>query len=353
MTLVRKLIGLVLAMVAISALMTTIWSTGAARVAVKPSFFATVPQNVIRELPVVVDKAFIAAKQPGAIKDANARKWVEAAAKVGMTPNDVLQKIGLYSWLKNELSTVLDQVGKVLRGGNISKDIVLNNRPLKKALTSPVFKTYIVTLLSKLQPCTSEQMSVWTRNVVEPSNLEHDKLPACNPGTTATQIVTAKLKLIADKEIKDEIVVLRSKDIPAAFVGMRLASVGLWFLFLFPLIFLALAAGIGGTSRSGKLRWFGLATLVGGIIPLSISWFVKDIGMRLMLMDPTKINLSEYSQFWTSKANQVLVDKLVVITDQTVAPIFQSVFTVAASVTIVGLLFVVLSFVASDNNNKK
>jgi hypothetical protein len=42
-----------------------------------------------------------------------------------------------------------------------------------------------------------------------------------------------------------------------------------------------------------------------------------------------------------------------VLTDQTVAPIFQSVFTVAASVTIVGLLFVVLSFVASDNNNKK
>lgn len=348
MTGLRKIIGLLLALVAIPTLTSIIWSTGAARVAMKPSFFATVPQNVIKELPIVVDKAFIAAKQPGAIKDENARKWVEAAAQVKMTPDQVLQKMGLYSWLKNELSTVLDKVGKVLRGDGKTQDIVLNNRPLKKALTSAVFKGYIVDVLGKLKPCTPAQMSVWTRNVVEPSNLEHDKLPACNPGSTATQIVTAKLKLVAEKEIKDEVVVLRARDVPSAFVGMRMASVGVWFLFLIPLILLALVSAIGGTSRSGRLRWFGWTTLIGGLIPLTISWFVKDIGLRLMMMDPMQVNLAEYSKFWTSKANQVLVEKLAVIADQTASPIFQSVFTVAASVTIVGLLFVVLSFVASD-----
>lgn len=349
MKILRKGVGLLLILVSIPVLIATIWSIGAARVVVKPKFFAEVPQQVIKVMPDIVDKAFDAAKQPGAIQDANAKAWVQAAAKLSITPHEVLKNMGMYQWLQNELSTSLDKLGAVLRGDGKSQDIVLDNRPLKKALMSPVFQKYIQDILQHLPNCTQPQMSVWSEKVVAPGHeYNTSQLPACNPGPTATQIILGKIKLVAESQIKDQQILLRGQDIPAAFVGIRVASVGLWFVFLLPLIFLLIAAGIGGIHRRSKLRWLGIATFVGGIVPLSVSWFIKDIGLRLMMMDPWQWNLSQYSNFWTSKANQVLVEKVSIVANQTMAPIFSSVFSVASVVTLLGVLFFILSWAASN-----
>lgn len=348
MTVLRKLIGFLVILVAIAALVATIWSVGTARVVVKPKFFAEVPQQVLKVVPDLVDKAFLAAKQPGAIKDTNAQAWMQAASKVSVSPNDVFQNSGLYSWLQNELSSSLDKLGAVLRGQGKSQDIVLDNRPLKKALMNPIIQKYIQDILQHLPACTPSQMSTWTEQVVAPGhNYRHDQLPACNPGSTATQIILGKIKLVAESKLKDEQVLLRSKDIPAVFVGIRIASAGLWLLFLLPLILLTIASLVGGTSPRGKFRWFGMATFLGGIFPLAISWFIKDIGLHLMTMDPTSWNLAEYSHFWTSQANQVLLEKVSLVSNQTMAPIFSSVFAVSAVVTLIGILFIVLSWAAN------
>lgn len=349
MTALRKVLGFVLILIAIPVLTATIWSVGTAKVVVKPTFFAEVPQQILKAVPDLVDKAFLAAKQPGAVQDANAQAWIQAAAKVSVSPNDILKNIGLYQWLQNELSTSLDKLGTALRGEGKSQDIILDNRPLKKALLDPAFQKYLQDILQHLPACNASQMSIWTEKVVAPGQkFRHDQLPACNPGTTATQIIFGKIKLIAESQLPDQQTLLRSQDIPGVFVAIRVAGVGLWFVFLLPLLFLLIASSIGGISRRSKLRWFGLATFLGGVFPLAISWFAKDIGLRLMMMDPAAWNLAEYSHFWTSKANQVLIEKISLVSNQTMAPIFSSVFVVSAAVTVVGVLFIALSWAASN-----
>lgn len=341
---VLKIVGvLVLIFLAIPSLVVVIVSTSSARVVTQPTFLSEVPRRVIREFPEVVDKAFHAAKQPNAVQNPNARAWIAAASKVQTTPNQLLQKMGVYSWLQTELDAMFQKISSVIRGNKAKGDIALNLRPLNKALVSPVFQSYVRELLKHLPACTASQSQDWGRWA---TRRHSDRpLPGCNPGAAVTHVMLGNYILRASK-MPAQITIIKAKDIPSAFLGAKLARVGVWFGFLLPLLLLVLGASLASSHRKGALRWFGFGALAGGSLPLIASWFFKEVALQMTMLNPTHWKLSQHSQFWTTEANRVLFKKISLIANDTISPILTSTSSVASSICLIGVLFVVLSLAA-------
>ncbi|MCA9521532.1 MAG: hypothetical protein KC609_11190 [Myxococcales bacterium] len=346
---IGALFGFLVMLVAIPLLSAMIMAAGTTRVALTPKFISDIPREVIKQLPDIVDQTFEAAKKPDALRDRDAKIWVDAISKTKPTPSELFKQIGLYSWLQKELDGVFADLGKVMRGDGGVTAITLDFRPLKQAFTGIPFRTYVTQLIGNLPACSPIDQQRWT--IVTQRRDNNAKLPPCNPGAQSVQTI---LDHVADsmKAIPDMQPVLRANEVPNSFGVTKLAGVGAWLLLLIPAFMIMIAAAMGGTGGRGFLRWSGVATLLGGLAPLAGAWFFKEVALKMLKLDPSSWHAMKENPFWTHDANRILTEKTAAILDTTLTPVMSSIFLVSAIVTGIGVMLLFGSFFAADPNAK-
>lgn len=341
---VGALLGFLVMLVAIPLLSATILATGTTRIALSPKFVSDIPREVIKQLPTLVDETFAAAKKPGALKDPDARIWVEAMSKTQPSPSEMLKQIGLYAWLQKELDSFFVDLGKVVRGEGGVTQLSLDFRPLKQAFSGPVFRNYVTQLIGHLPACNPVDQQRW--NIVTQRRDTSSKLPPCNPGAQSVQTI---LDHVADsmKTVPDQRVVLRSGEVPNTYGASKLVGVGAWLLLLVPAFLIIIAAAMGGTGGRGFLRWSGFATLLGGLFPLGGAWFFKEVVLGMVKLDPSNWTTMRDNPFWTHDANKIVTQKVAAILESTFSPVMSSIFLVSAVVAGIGFMLLVFSFMAA------
>jgi len=350
MDVARKVIGaLILITVSIPPLSAVIWASGLTRAVVSEEFLAEIPREVIRQAPEMANELFDAAKQPGAVEDENARAWVEAAAKLDTTPAQMLEASGVSGWLDSEVSKTIDDVGQALRGEIAPSSVVLDLKPLKKALSNDAMRDYGNRVMANLPMCDSQRLKEWRNAILGPGRVR--ELPACNPGGTITGSAI-DLILSSTVDIPDEAPVFENTDIPPGLDIPGALGGFIWLMFLFPALLILLGAAVADTTPRGFLRWSGGATLAGGVVPLLTSSLVQASVLAFLKVDPSWWEFGSRTKFWTSEASRIVAERVSGILKLLVEQLFSPVTEVAFVVCAVGLLLIGLSFiVGSDEKN--
>jgi hypothetical protein len=305
------LAALVLFGIAAPLLVGVIWATGLTRAVFGETFLAGIPATVIGEIPGLTEDLYQAALQPGAIPDPDARAWVDAAARMEMTPPEFLREIGVFQWLDTEVTDSIDALGLALRGQVKADQVRLDMRPLKEALASPKARDYYLGLLAKLPQCDRYQRDTWELLIIN-RGVTRGELPACTPGTDVPP-AAADMVLSRVVDVPDEVPLLQR----AAFLG-----------------------------------WTGAATLLGGAVPLLTTTVVRDLAIGALHLDQrTQWGFLERSPFWTSEAANILTRRAADLAGRIVDQLFDPVTSIALVVCAIGALLIGLSFVAPGSRN--
>ncbi len=341
----RKIIGLlIIILLALPVLFAIIWAVGVTRAAVSPEILSELPQEAIAEVPRLADEMLSAAKLEDRDLSENTRAWLQAAAGVSMTPRQLLEKTGLLHWLKNELSNTLAQVGDVLRGNRDARNVYLDLRPLKAAINHEAFSQYFEELLQRLPACSGSQLAVW-QDIADDRGW-HEELPACRPDPQAAKKFIELSRWKLTREMPDEVPVIEGvRHFPRG-INVARATVSLtYLLFLIPALFIALAALVASSSRSGFLRWSGGATACGGLLTLASALLVSRI-------IPWAFDIAPYVHRGTLSQLKTLIlervgDTVILISNRLFAPVVQ----VAEAVTVVGVILFALSFLFTSTQS--
>jgi len=340
---VRKIIALIIIIfIGLPILCGIIWTVGIARGALSPEFISDLPREIIMEMPEIVNEIFLEGTSEDVIKDSNTRAWFEAASRVGKTPKELMEEIGLLSWLENELSASLREVGEILRGERGPREVVFDMRPLKEALRHEAIDAYLVSILQQFPPCNESELEEWGDATFR--NISWTDLPACQPDLALAQEVLRTERERAIFEMPDEVEIL--EDVKYVPFGLyRWIVFFSYLLFLIPIFFLFLAALIAAGSPGGFFRWSGVPILIGGLSSLLLALFSKNIVPLAM-----RWSRFVHSDYWEVELQEVIIEKMgwipVTITDY----LFSPVVNVAAVVSVVGVLLIGISFLV---RNKK
>lgn len=310
-----------------------IWAVGLTRAAVSPEVLSDMPQEVIAEIPDLMDDVFEEAQREDVVTDDETRIWIEAAVKTGITPKQLLRETGLLDWMENELSGSLYELGQMLRGKMRPHPIVIDFRPLKEALLHEKIENFMMKTLEHLPPCDE-----WGNRRWLDAAGGHEELPPCRPDLdVAREVIRNELREAA-YEIEDEVEIFEGQRY-FPFGVTRMVGFFSYFLFVFPLVFIVIGSIIGSTGGAGFMRWTGLSLLIGGIFPFLTALLSRNIfslGYGLWTFNS--------GEFWTSEVSELLVDKMAWIGHMIVSRLFHPVVVVGGVVCVVGLLLFVLSF---------
>ncbi|MFB0564376.1 MAG: hypothetical protein ACETWK_01690 [Candidatus Aminicenantaceae bacterium] len=335
----RKVIGLlIIIFIGLPVLFGVIWVVGVTKAAVSPEFVSELPREIIDDIPDLVEEVFLEAQDERAIADEDTRAWFQAAAKTGISPRELMRKIGLLDWLENELSESLYDVGEILRGERRPRTVVFDLIPLKSAFFHEESIQYLKVLIQNLPPCDYEEEEVWER--AEDGESELFTLPPCRPDMALAE------KIIRDEfdravvDMPDEVEILRGvRFVP--FGISRTVTLLSYSFFIIPAVLIFIGALIAATSASSFFRWSGISFFVGGLIPLILSLFVMNI-------TPLAIKLAPYSwwsETWTTDLQELILEKTSWIHIRIVDHLISPVATVAGIVCIVGVALFVISFI--------
>ncbi len=335
----RKIVGIVLMVfIAVPVLIGVIWAVGITRAVVSPELLSDMPREVIAEIPDLVDEMLAAMQAEDFTTDENARQWIKAISEAETSPKELMEEIGLLSWLQNELSSSLQEIGEILRGEVKPMEITLNMRPLKKALQHKAIDRYVTEIISRFPPCDVEQLEEWQH----PDYGHHEliSLPACQPDPLIVQEALAEWRQDVEDEIADGVYLFEgARYMPRGLSTARTVVSLTYLLFLIPAAFIAIGALIAAAGKPGFFKWFGLTTIIGGLIPLAMALFAKNIVPLAVDWFPY-----EYSHTVSIQFQELVIDKiggiLLVIVDQ----LFSPVIAVAGTVCVVGLVMFALSF---------
>jgi hypothetical protein len=342
----RKVLGgLFLFLVAGPILGAAIWGVGIARGVLGEGFLEEVPKEVIRQLPEVVEETFQAAKEPGAVKDPDAAAWVAAAARVEKTPSQVLEESGIYAWMEEELSGTITDAHRALKGEIAAKDVTLDLRPLKTAITSGPMRTWLDDVLGQLPACDPAGVERWQLAVRRLGKAK--QLPPCNPGISMNSIAVQTV-IDGMVEFPDQVSPIQEKDLPSGVNALQVANEALWVLFLVPLILLIIGAAICSTRLAGFLRWLGIGTLFGSLSALILAWSTQGAIAAALAMDPAQWHLPKDTPFWTSEASQALARRAMDLTSFLLEKLFEPVVTTGWIVLAAGAIVLGLSFLPKD-----
>ncbi|MCK4336566.1 MAG: hypothetical protein KAX11_01395 [Candidatus Aminicenantes bacterium] len=334
---VRKIIGaLIILIFAIPLLVAMIWTVGVTKAAVSPELISDLPREIIAELPNYLDEVVKEAQDVSVIEDEETRAWFEALSKVRMTPKELLEKVGITDWMEQELSKSLQEIGEVLRGQREPDPVMIDMRPLKKALDNEEIDLYLMDVLQNLPPCDEEGTNRWLE--LRDREFGDFELPACRPDMDVARIVLQNHRIEVINDMQDEIQIFEG----VRFMPFGFSKTVVWLsylLFLLPLIFLFLGSVIGGTSAAGFFRWFGVSTFAGGLIPLTISLFAEHITKWAIRFAPYS-----HTEEWSSDLGLLILDKIDWIPTLVVEKLFSPVTMVAGIVCIIGVIFFILSF---------
>jgi hypothetical protein len=353
---VRKTIALlVIILIGIPVLLGVIWAVGVTRAVVSPEFLAEMPRDIIARVPNLLEETLEAVDREDVIEDADTRAWVRAVASAETTPKELLEKIGVMDWLKNELSQSLEDIGKILRGEMRPKPVKLNMRPLKAALTHEGVSQYLQEILEKLPPCTDDQVKEWLEAVVHERPFEDNAPPACQPPDLVNAVRLLRQAWIQEvAEIPDEVDVfdIEKEDFfPRRGVNITHLVVSLtYFLFFFPAVILLVSALIATSSGPGILRWIGVPTLISGILAFGLSRFVGKMVQWGVDIGPFSYSYSNVHHVPFSEAGEIFIEKLGDIILVVVDHLFAAVNTVAGTVCVVGIILIALSYLLSRDS---
>ncbi|MBN1274592.1 MAG: hypothetical protein JXB26_20210 [Candidatus Aminicenantes bacterium] len=330
----KKVMGLlIIVLFGFPLLFGVVWAVGLTRAAVSPEFLSDMPQEIIAEIPDLVDEAFEEAQREDVITDDEARLWIKAAADTGISPKDLMRETGLLDWMENELSDSLYELGEMLRGKMRPRPIAINFRPLKEALLHEKIDEYMVKILENLPPCDESGNQRWLDAATD-----HEDLPPCRPDMDIAREVIRNERLKAVNDIEDEIEIFEGhRYFP--FGVTRMVGLFSYFLFVFPLVFIVLGSVIASTGGAGFMRWTGLSLLIGGIFPFLSALITRNIisfGYGLWSFD--------HSGRWASELSDLFIDKVAWLGHMVISRLFTPVVVVGGIVCAVGLLLFILSF---------
>ncbi|HZX11736.1 MAG TPA: hypothetical protein VFG01_12390 [Acidobacteriota bacterium] len=336
---VRKILGLLIVLlIGLPILFAIIWAVGITRAAVSPEFVSDLPQEIIEEVPSVVEEIFEDAQKQELISDENTRAWFKAASEVDVSPRELMRSMGLLDWLENEMSVTFDEIGDVLRGRRRAGPIVFNLRPLKEALNSQAFSDYMMKVIKALPPCDEREREQWLTMIQRDYNLFD--FPACSPDVQISeQVIRAHLRELTDDMNSEIEIFSNTRFIPLSINRfVKLASYG---LFLLPAFIILIGAVIAASSTAGFFRWSGLSILAGGLIALLTALFTKHLAILGIGLFPYS-----YTENWSVELHQLVIEKTAWIQTAVVNHLFSPVIAVAGVVSIVGFVIFVLSFIA-------
>jgi hypothetical protein len=344
---IRRLIGLfILLGLGVTTLVGMTWAVGVTRAVFDERFLADIPKAIIEEAPGIADELYEAGLQPGAIEDANNAAWFAAAGKVGVKPSELLEKIGLSSWLESEVVGVINDVGRFLGGELDPKEIKLDFRPLKAALSSTEAREYFIALLNKLPPCSEAQKAIWMSIEGPRDGLE--QLPACNPdlnlSSFAVDMVVANVVNLPDeKQLFEDHV-----ELPWGIDASRIINTVMWALFLIPLAFITVGANLMSFTRRGFLVASGFGVVLGGGVPLVTASLVGKSLVEILQADPGQWRHYSDSAFWNNHASDILAKKIGDLLSLVFELLFEPVEFIGLIVCMVGLVLIAVSFFASS-----
>jgi hypothetical protein len=336
----RKILGLLIVLfIGLPILFAVIWAVGLTRAAVSPEFVSDLPQEIIEEVPSLIEDVFAEAQDEELITDEETRAWFKAASEVDISPRELMRDMGLESWLENELSGSLDEIGDVLRGKRRAGPIIFDMRPLKNALHSEDFKNYITKVMEKLPPCDEDGLERWS--MVLERDYDLFEFPPCRPGDEVSgEVIEDYLYELTD-DISDEIEIFSGmRFVPLSVTRIvKLLSYG---MLLLPILIILLGSVIAATSTASFFRWSGLSLLAGGLISLFTALFTKQLAFAGIGLSPYS-----FSTDWSVGLHELVLEKTAWIQTAVVNHLFSPVIAVAGVVSIIGFIIFVLSFIAS------
>jgi len=335
----RKIIGLLMIIfLGLPLIFGIIWAVGITKAAVSPEFITEFPQEIIAEIPRIIDEVFEEAQKKSVISDPNTRAWFEAAASVEISPRELMQRIGLEDWMDHELSGLFEDVEDILRGNRRVRTLVFDLRPLKDALVHEEFFLYIEDVLNNLPLCDGTGQRRWDRFRGREKDWFSHK--ACRPDRETMVSILEDMRDSIEYDIPDDISIFEDVH----FFPLGLSRVVTWLsysLFLFPAAVIFLAALIAATSPASFFRWSGISVLAGGLSPLLSSLFFKHITRWALFIRP-------YSDSWSTELQNLIIDKTEWIHLSLIDFLFSPVVQVAGVVCVVGIILFAISFIVGS-----
>ena len=335
----RKIIGLLMILfLGLPLIFGIIWAVGITKAAVSPEFISEFPQEIIAEIPRILDEVFEEGQKKNMISDPNTRAWFEAAASVKISPRELIKRIGLEDWMDHELSGLFEDLEDILRGNRRVRTLVFDLRPLKDALLHEEFFLYIEDVLEQLPLCDELGQRRWDR--FRGNDVDWFSRKACRPDRETLISIFEDMRDSIEYDIPDDVSIFEDVD----YFPLGISRVVTWlsyFLFLFPAAVLFLAALIAASSPADFFRWSGISVLAGGLIPLISSLFFKQIARWAIFIRP-------YSDSWSAELQNLIVDKTEWIHLSLIDFLFSPVVQVAGVVCIVGIILFAISLIVSS-----
>jgi hypothetical protein len=342
-TRIRKLVGLfILLFVALPTLFSMIWASGSVQGMLSENMLVDAPKEVVRKIPSFIDESFTKAQKPGMIRDENTRKWVEAAGKVETTPNQLIEQLGLYSWMEEEVLNSFEEFNKMLRGENKTRDISINLVPLKEAFASEQFSGYLRDVTGNLPPCSEIQQQIWRQEL---NSNKIDYLPACNPGRASVDQVIEKINA-GNLNIPDRAPLNRgASEFPGFFNSIEAGNFITQILFIIPIILIALGVVIYSPITKSRLQLAGIITAVSGISAYITASIAKNVTSKSITSSPDWVEFSKNSTF-SPEFNKFLFERVNDLARPITDQIFDPVITISSVVIILGVVIFGLSYLA-------
>jgi hypothetical protein len=255
---------------------------------------------------------------------------------------EMLDKSGIRAWMEKELAGTIEQVGRAMRGAVTPDRVSMDMRPLKKALSGPVFLGYLEQLLGKLPACDQQGIESWKQRAAS-SRLE-DPYPPCNPGLEsfdqARSLITARVAEIPDQKPMFP----KGRSWPA-FDVTTTVSAFLWLFFLVPILFIAIGSVLAGGARRGFVSWSGGSLLTGGLISLLLVGLAGGLLVSWIHFQPAGFQAGGPDAWiWETAAGRELAAQASSMLGDFLEDLFSPVVTYSWIVAGVGLVLVLLSW---------
>lgn len=344
---IKRVIGtFILLFIAIPVLFGIIWAYGITRAIVSTDFISTLPQEIISELPLLVEdlSSDMGTRWHGL--DEEERIWLNAYRESNTDLNKILSESGIEAWVRNDLQDSFLEIGAILRGEKPASDVELNMQPLKTALRSPVLINELSAIIAKLPPCNPVD-DVWWQERLEQTVVSEGgyslKLKPCRPANLEN-LPTALAIYFENKaaEIPDSVEMVHfDSDLPQGLNFTRWLSKSMILIFLIPAFFIFLGALIAANSRPSFLRWVGAPTLIGGGLVFLLTSAVTRYLPDLLWYSPDfQLKFHGY---------EFLSSRIYTFFSSISHHLFQPVNKVATIVCVIGIVLIALSFAFNTN----
>jgi len=344
---IRKIIAvLVVIFLALPLIFGIITGVGLIKGVLSERFLVEVPQEVVEMVPSSIDELYVELKKIDLnmlnMRE-NQRIWLKAVLDTNISPKNIFEKSGLNKWIEGEFKTTFEKLREIMRNERNYSDVMLNTNGLKKSLVNDEFVKYVRKVIEKLPVCSNDYFKEWNDSNFNINSIY--SLPPCRPENINISDDNIRLFLsrLAD-EIPDNVKLLVKEDIlPFNNNIFKLVSSLSYLLFVLPLIFVLIAAGLGATSRRGFFIWTGSIISLGGILTLGFSKFVLNLSSILDFGNKISLELTDIPE----NISNLLVRKTEVLSESIIHSLFKSVSSISLIVVIVGLVIISLAFLFS------